>query len=127
MPKRNLVVNALLTGDITLRASDRGDTTLDVQTREELWVIGTGEPRLRAIFDGLANGGTVRVPLARQFWGDVFGAITGKYGIGWQVNIGPAGARGPGRQPYRLAANSALRRHWPVWFPGGHQRRGWRA
>ena len=93
MPKKNLVVNALLTGgDITLRASDRGDTTLDVQTREELWVIGTDEPRLRAILYGLANGGTVRVPLARQFWGDVFGAITDKYGIGWQVNIGPAGA-----------------------------------
>jgi PhnB protein len=63
-----------------------------VQTREELWVIGTDEPRLRAILYGLANGGTVRVPLARQFWGDVFGATTDKYGIGWQVNICPAGA-----------------------------------
>lgn len=93
MPERNLVVNALLTGgDITLRASGRGGTTLGGQAREELRVIGTDEPRLRAIFDGLANGGTVRVPLARQFWGDVFGAITGKYGIGWQVGIGSAGA-----------------------------------
>jgi hypothetical protein len=54
----------------------------------ELSVIGTDEPRLRAIFDGLADGGTVRVPLAKQFWGDTFGAITEKYGIGWQVNIG---------------------------------------
>lgn len=58
----------------------------------ELSVIGSGEPRLRTIFDGLANGGTVRVPLAKQFWGDTFGAITDKYGIGWQVNIGAAGA-----------------------------------
>jgi PhnB protein len=39
----------------------------------------------------LTNGGTVRVPLAKQFWGDTFGAITDKYGIGWQVNIGAAG------------------------------------
>jgi PhnB protein len=55
-------------------------------------VIGPGEPRLRAVFDGLANGGTLRVPLAKQFWGDIFGAITNKYGIAWQVNIGSAGA-----------------------------------
>ena len=91
--EKNQVINALLTGgDVTLRASDRDDTTLDVQTRVELSVIGTDEPRLRAIFDGLANGGTVRVPLAKQFWGDIFGAVTDKYGIGWQVNIGSAGA-----------------------------------
>jgi PhnB protein len=90
--ERSQVVNALLTGgDVTLRASDRDDTTLGEQTRVELSVIGTGEPRLRAIFGGLANGGTVRVPLAGQFWGDTFGAITDKYGIGWQVNIGAAG------------------------------------
>jgi len=35
---------------------------------------------------------TLRVPLAKQFWGDIFGAITDKYGIAWQVNIGSAGA-----------------------------------
>ena len=75
-----------------MRASDGDDTTLDMQTRVELSVIGTDEVRLRAIFDGLAHGGTVRVPLAKQFWGDIFGAITDKYGIGWQVNIGSAGA-----------------------------------
>ena len=91
--EKSQVINALLTGgDVTLRASDRDDTTLDEQTRVELSVIGTDEPRLRASFDGLANGGTVRVPLAKQFWGDIFGAITDKYGIGWQVNIGSAGA-----------------------------------
>jgi PhnB protein len=43
------------------------------------------------LFDGLAAGGTVRTQLERQFWGDTFGAVTDKYGIGWQVNIGAAG------------------------------------
>lgn len=91
--QRNLVINALLTGgDITLRASDRPDTSLDPQTRVELSLIGTDDARMRALFDALANGGTVRTKLERQFWGDVFGAVTDKYGIGWQVNIGAAGA-----------------------------------
>jgi hypothetical protein len=43
---KNQVINALLTGGgITLRASDR-DTTLDEQSRVELSVTGTDEPRL---------------------------------------------------------------------------------
>lgn len=93
--EKNQVVNALLTGgDITLRASDLQDTSNDPQTRRpriELSLIGTDEERLRALFDGLAADGTVRAQLERQFWGDTFGAVTDKYGIGWQVNIGAAG------------------------------------
>jgi PhnB protein len=91
--QKDQVVNATLTGgDITLRASDREDTSTSPQTRIELSLIGTDEARLRALFDGLADGGTVRTELAKQFWGDVFGAVTDKYGIGWQINIGTAGA-----------------------------------
>jgi PhnB protein len=91
--QRNQVINALLTGgEITLRASDREDTTTDEQTRVELSLIGTDEARLRALFDGLAQGGVVRANLEKQFWGDIFGAVTDQYGIGWQINIGSAGA-----------------------------------
>jgi PhnB protein len=91
--ERNQVINALLTGgEVTLRASDHGGTTADPQTRIELSLIGTDEAQLRAMFDALAQGGTVRAALERQFWGDIFGAVTDKYGIGWQVNIGSAGA-----------------------------------
>lgn len=89
--EKNQVINALLTGgDVTLRASDRPDAS-GPQTRIELSLIGTDEERLRALFDGLAAGGAVRTPLERQFWGDIFGAVTDKYGIDWQVNIGAAG------------------------------------
>ena len=91
--QKNLVINAqLIGGDITLRASDREDTSTDPQTRIELSLIGTDDARMRALFDGLAEGGTVRTKLERQFWGDVFGAVTDRYGIGWQINIGTAGA-----------------------------------
>ena len=91
--QKDLVINALLTGgDITLRASDREDTSTGPQTRVELSLIGTDDARLRALFDGLADGGTVRAKLEKQFWGDIFGAVTDKYGIGWQINIGTAGA-----------------------------------
>ena len=91
--QRDQVINALLTGgDITLRASDREDTSVSPQTRVELSLIGTDDARLRELFDGLADGGTVVAKLERQFWGDIFGSVVDKYGIGWQVNIGAAGA-----------------------------------
>lgn len=86
--ERHLVLNAMLTGgDCTIRASDRGDTTHDPQTRVELLIVGSDEARLRKVFDGLSAGGTVTVPLERQFWGDVFGGLVDKFGINWQVNI----------------------------------------
>ena len=47
---------------------------------------------LRGWFDGLAAGGTVNVPLEKAPWGDWFGDLDDKYGVGWLVNI--AGAAG---------------------------------
>ena len=86
--ERHLVINAALDNDtFTLRASDREDATNKAQTRVELTVIGTDEAALRKIFDGLAEDGTVKAPLEKMFWGDVFGALVDKFGIGWQVNV----------------------------------------
>ena len=86
---KNLVINASLVSDgLTVRASDRTDTSLDVQTRVELSIVGSEDGQLRKIFEDLSAGGTVRSPLEKMFWGDVFGALTDKFGIGWQVNIG---------------------------------------
>jgi len=39
-------------------------------------------------FNGLAKGGKISMPLAKQFWGDTFGIVTDKFGIQWMVNIG---------------------------------------
>jgi len=84
----HLVINAALdTGSFTMRASDRSDATNEVQTRIELTVIGTDESDLRRIFDGLANDGVVKAPMEKMFWGDIFGALIDKFGIGWQVNV----------------------------------------
>jgi PhnB protein len=89
---KNAVINAQLTGgDLTLRASDDENGTLDSQRRVELSLIGSDEARLREVFDALAAGGEVKTPLEKQFWGDIFGGVVDKFGIGWQVNIGSAG------------------------------------
>ena len=86
--EKHLVINAALdTGSFVFRASDRADATNEVQTRIELSIVGTEESDLRRIFDALSDGGTVKAPLEKMFWGDVFGVLVDQYGIGWQVNI----------------------------------------
>jgi PhnB protein len=38
------------------------------------------------VFNELANGGTVTMPLSPTFWSVAFGMVTDKYGVPWMVN-----------------------------------------
>ncbi len=53
----------------------------------ELSVGGDDEEGMRKMFDALSEGGQVKFPLKKQFWGDIFGQLTDKYGIDWMFNI----------------------------------------
>jgi PhnB protein len=53
---------------------------------------GDDADTLRGWFDGLAEGGTVNVPLEKAPWGDWFGDVTDRFGVSWMVNI--AGGEG---------------------------------
>jgi PhnB protein len=44
------------------------------------------EAKARSIFDQLSEGGTVTMPMAKQFWGAIFGMVTDKFGIHWMIN-----------------------------------------
>lgn len=48
---------------------------------------GDDEAELRGYWDGLSEGAQVAVPLAPQMWGDTYGQLTDKFGVGWLVNI----------------------------------------
>jgi PhnB protein len=48
---------------------------------------GDDGDELRRYWNGLAEGGTVTMPLEKQVWGDEFGMLNDKFGIGWLVNI----------------------------------------
>ncbi len=38
------------------------------------------------IFNALAEGGKVNMPMANTFWGDYFGMLTDKFGINWMMS-----------------------------------------
>jgi len=50
---------------------------IEPETREET----------KNLFDALAEGGNITMPLQDMFWGAYFGSCTDKYGINWMVNF----------------------------------------
>lgn len=38
------------------------------------------------IFNALAAGGTIEMPMADQVWGDYYGSLEDKFGVRWMVN-----------------------------------------
>jgi PhnB protein len=51
---------------------------------------GDDGDQLRAYFAKLSDGGNVETPLEKQGWGDEFGMLTDRFGVGWMVNISAA-------------------------------------
>lgn len=89
---RSKVLHArlLLDGVIVLYASDTfsghpvkqssGDVSISIVLDDDL-------ERTRRIYEGLAEGGKVGVPFAKQFWGDWHGNLTDRYGMRWNINF----------------------------------------
>jgi PhnB protein len=87
--EKDLTVHAALTGDgLALYASD-GHPSQQVTFGDNahMSLMGSDAETLTGYFNGLASGGKVDMPLAKQFWGDTFGMLTDKFGVHWMVNI----------------------------------------
>jgi PhnB protein len=39
------------------------------------------------MFNALADGGQVQMPLGKTFWAPLFGMLTDRFGVGWMVNV----------------------------------------
>jgi PhnB protein len=81
------LMHASLKGPINIMGSD-SQMASDHSAKVELSIGGTDEAKMREIFDKLSEGGNVRMPLQKQFWGDIFGTLTDKFGVDWMMNIG---------------------------------------
>lgn len=45
------------------------------------------EAECRRVFDALAEGGEVRMPLEKTFWSPCFGMLTDRFGLGWMITV----------------------------------------
>ena len=72
-----------------LMASDIAESIHKVNfgTNFSISVSTESEKETDRIFNGLAAGGNVMMPLAKTFWGSYFGMCTDKFGIHWMVSF----------------------------------------
>jgi uncharacterized glyoxalase superfamily protein PhnB/uncharacterized protein YndB with AHSA1/START domain len=45
------------------------------------------EQRADRLFDALADGGQVQMPMTKTFWSPRFGMLTDRFGVGWMINV----------------------------------------
>ncbi len=62
------------------KPKDGFDVTLHTDTVEEG----------RRLFEGLSEGGEVRMPFAESFWSPGFGGFTDRFGVPWMINVRPS-------------------------------------
>jgi PhnB protein len=89
-PEANGVMHAQLESPsgFTLMASDTPPgMPYEPGTSISVSLSGDDGDELRGYWDKLSDGGSVTMPLEKQAWGDEFGMVTDKFGIGWMVNI----------------------------------------
>jgi PhnB protein len=87
---RDRVLHSLFEGDgLRFYASDGPDS--EPMKGSALLIELENADRAAALFERLSAGGRVTVPLKKQFWGDVYGNFTDRFGVQWAILV-PTGA-----------------------------------
>jgi len=59
----------------------------DYERPQGFYVLVNAEPaKASALFEALAEGGSVKMPLEKTFWSPAFGVVVDRFGIPWEVN-----------------------------------------
>jgi PhnB protein len=84
----NKVMHATLRiGDTTIFASDgecKGKPSFEGFS---LSITAANEAEADRVFEALADGGQVRLPLAKTFFSPRFGMLADRFGVGWMVIV----------------------------------------
>ncbi len=86
---KDKIIHADLQNDaLSFMASDgNAEHPVHMGDNIHMSIVGSDAELLTKYFNGLAEGGKVDMPLAKQFWGDIYGQLTDKFGVHWMVNI----------------------------------------
>lgn len=85
--KNKLMHARLKFGDSIMYVSDGPKNyTSSKEGNIQLSVDVPDENKIEKVFNKMAEGGKITMPLAVQFWGAKFGMLKDKYGVGWMFN-----------------------------------------
>jgi PhnB protein len=86
-PAQNIMHCTIKVGDSTIMMCDDPRPEAASGGGNISLAIGLNDPdRARQLFENLANGGSVVMPLGKTFWAEAFGMVTDQFGIRWMVN-----------------------------------------
>jgi len=86
---RDKVMHAsFVAGDVKFMASDgRPGAAPDGDDDVALCLATSDEAEGERVFNSLADGGEVTLPLQAQFWGGRFGSLTDRFGVQWMITV----------------------------------------
>lgn len=89
-PEADKIMHARLetdTGFILMASDTPSEMQYDGGSSISISVSGDDAESLRGYWDALSDGAKVVMPMQKQMWGDEFGMLTDKFGVGWMVDI----------------------------------------
>lgn len=86
------IMHAQLEADGTFIIASDGHPDYPATVGEHMAIAlgGTDKDRLTTLFNSLAEGGRIKMPLTQQPWGGDAGWLTDKFGMNWMVSIDKA-------------------------------------
>lgn len=86
-PDNNVMHCTLKVGDTHIMASDNPEGQPASVGSNISLAIGSNDPAgAETMFEKMADGGSVTMPMQQTFWAERFGMLTDKYGINWMFN-----------------------------------------
>jgi PhnB protein len=86
-PPEKILHSSLRIGDTVLLASDGMSEGQTDFRGFSLSITAKDQEDAKRIFNALADGGQVQLPLGPTFWSPCFGMVSDKFGLGWMVGI----------------------------------------
>ncbi len=80
---------AFTVGQSTVMASDGQCSGVTDFKGFSLSIDADDEASAKRMFDALAAGGQVQMPLTKTFWSPCFGMLSDRFGVGWMVGVMP--------------------------------------
>jgi PhnB protein len=88
--QRKIAHASLVIGDTRLTGNDQVEVAYQRPAGFSI-LLGPAEPaEAERIFQALADGGVVKMPMQQTFWSVRYGAFTDRFGIPWEINCAQA-------------------------------------
>jgi PhnB protein len=86
-PAENIMHCTIKVGESTIMMCDDPRPNTATPGGNISLAIGLSDPeRAKQIFENLAGGGQVIMPLEKTYWAEAFGMLTDRFGVKWMVN-----------------------------------------